>query len=46
MVRSQYATVVSQEPAILRETIRRSCENKAAVVAADEKEGGIRTALI
>ena len=37
--------VVSREPAILCETIRRSCENKAAVVAADEKEGGIRATL-
>jgi 3-dehydroquinate synthetase len=36
---------VSREPVILCESIRRSCENKTAVVAADEKEGGIRTTL-
>ncbi|KAJ1438137.1 3-dehydroquinate synthase [Ochromonadaceae sp. CCMP2298] len=37
--------VVNREPAALTEIIRRSCENKAAVVAADEKEGGVRATL-
>ena len=32
------AQVVARESTILCETIRRSCENKADVVAADEKE--------
>jgi len=27
------------------EAVRRSCENKAAVVAADEREGGVRATL-
>ena len=45
MVRSRYAAVVSRESVILCESIRRSCENKAVVVAADEKDGGIRATL-
>jgi 3-dehydroquinate synthase len=37
--------IIARDPTILAETIRRSCENKAEVVAADEKEGGIRATL-
>ena len=37
--------IIARDPVILAETIRRSCENKAEVVAADEKEGGIRATL-
>ena len=33
--------LVKRESKIVAESIRRSCENKADVVAADEKEGGI-----
>jgi 3-dehydroquinate synthase len=34
-----------REPALLRHAIRRSCEIKAAVVGADEREGGLRAIL-
>jgi len=34
-----------REPAALAHAIARSCENKAAVVAADEREGGVRALL-
>ena len=37
--------LLAREPDALAYAIRRSCENKAAVVAADEKEGGIRAHL-
>jgi len=37
--------LLAREPEALAYAIRRSCENKAAVVAADEKEGGIRAYL-
>jgi 3-dehydroquinate synthase len=37
--------LLMREPAALAYAIRRSCENKAEVVAADEKEGGIRAWL-
>jgi len=37
--------IMSRDPVILAETVRRSCENKAEVVALDEKEGGIRATL-
>lgn len=34
-----------RDPAILNEAIRRSCENKAEIVATDEKEKGVRALL-
>jgi len=37
--------LLAREPAALAYAIRRSCENKAEVVAADEREGGIRAWL-
>ncbi len=37
--------LLARDPEALAYAIRRSCENKAAVVAADEKEGGIRAYL-
>ncbi len=37
--------LVSREPAALAEAIRRSCANKAEVVAADEREAGPRAVL-
>ncbi|MGD9788213.1 MAG: 3-dehydroquinate synthase [Sulfuricellaceae bacterium] len=37
--------LLARDPEPLAYAIRRSCENKAAVVAADEKEGGIRAYL-
>lgn len=41
------AKIVGRDDAALAETIKRSCENKAEVVAADEKEGsgGVRMTL-
>ena len=37
--------LLAREPAALSEAIYRSCKNKADVVAADEREGGIRALL-
>jgi len=37
--------LLAREPAALSEAIYRSCKNKAEVVAADEREGGIRALL-
>ncbi len=37
--------VLRREPAALAETVRRCCEIKAAVVGADEREGGLRAIL-
>lgn len=37
--------LVAREPAALAVAVRRSCEIKAAVVAADEHEGGLRAIL-
>jgi len=34
-----------RDPVTLNEAIQRSCENKAEIVAADEKESGVRTLL-
>jgi len=34
-----------REPSVLHEAIRRSCEMKAEIVAADEKESGVRALL-
>lgn len=39
------AQLLGRDPSILNEAIRRSCENKAEIVAADEKESGIRALL-
>ena len=39
------AKLRARDPAALAYAIRRSCEDKARVVAADEKEGGIRALL-
>jgi len=40
-----YRRVMRREPAALVETVRRCCEIKAAVVSADEREGGRRAIL-
>ncbi len=37
--------LLARDPIILNEAIQRSCENKAEIVAADEKEKGIRALL-
>ena len=37
--------LLMRDPVILNEAIRRSCENKAEIVAADEKESGVRALL-
>jgi 3-dehydroquinate synthase len=37
--------LLARDPAALAYAIRRSCENKAEVVAADEREGGVRALL-
>ncbi len=37
--------LLARDPIILNEAIQRSCENKAEIVAADEKENGIRALL-
>ena len=37
--------LLARDPAALAYAIRRSCENKAEVVAADEHEGGVRALL-
>lgn len=37
--------LLARDPVILNEAIQRSCENKAEIVAADEKEKGIRALL-
>lgn len=39
------AALVAREPATLAEVIERSCRNKAAIVAADEREAGQRALL-
>jgi len=39
------ASLVSRNPPILAEAVKRCCENKANVVAADEREGGARAKL-
>jgi 3-dehydroquinate synthase len=39
------AALLAREPAALTHAVRRSCELKAAVVAADEREGGRRAIL-
>ena len=42
---TNYRRVLRREPAALAETVRRCCEIKAAVVGADEREGGQRAIL-
>lgn len=37
--------ILGRDPAVLAEAVKRSCENKAAVVAADEREAGARATL-
>ena len=37
--------LTNRDPVVLMKAIKRSCENKAAVVIADEREGGIRASL-
>lgn len=37
--------LLTRDPVILNEAIRRSCENKAEIVATDEKEKGVRALL-
>lgn len=39
------SNLLAREEAALSEAIERSCANKAAVVAADEREGGVRAIL-
>ena len=40
------AVLMQRDPRILAQAIRRSCENKARVVAADEREEGLRALLL
>jgi len=37
--------LLARDPVMLNEAIQRSCENKAEIVAADEKESGVRALL-
>tara|TARA_R110002073_G_scaffold55010_11_gene141297 strand:- start:459 stop:2129 length:1671 start_codon:yes stop_codon:yes gene_type:complete len=37
--------LLARDPSVLNEAIRRSCENKAEIVADDEKEHGVRALL-
>jgi len=37
--------LLARDPIILNEAIQRSCENKAEIVAADERENGVRALL-
>lgn len=39
------ARLLVRDPRVLQEAIRRSCDNKAKIVAADEKESGVRALL-
>lgn len=39
------AALLARQPAALQHAVRRSCEIKAEVVAADEREGGLRAIL-
>ena len=41
----QFIGLLKRDPQILAYAIQRSCENKAAVVSADEKEEGLRATL-
>mmetsp|Transcript_14742 Transcript_14742/g.30326 ORF Transcript_14742/g.30326 Transcript_14742/m.30326 type:complete len:408 (+) Transcript_14742:312-1535(+) len=42
---SNIPSLLSRDPEVFAEAIKRSCENKAEVVAADEKEAGVRATL-
>ncbi|MFZ0789910.1 MAG: 3-dehydroquinate synthase [Chromatiaceae bacterium] len=44
-IEGQMAALRGRDPAALAEAVRRSCENKALVVAADERESGQRALL-
>ena len=44
-LQEQTPRLLAREEAALAETIERSCSSKAAVVAADEREGGLRAIL-
>ena len=44
-LQEQMPRLLAREEAALAEAIERSCSNKAQVVAADEREGGIRAIL-
>lgn len=44
-LQQQMPKLLAREEAALAEAIERSCANKAAVVAADEREGGVRAIL-
>lgn len=44
-LRENMAKLLAREEAALAEAIERSCANKAKVVAADEREGGVRAIL-
>ena len=37
--------ILARDANVIAETVKRSCENKAAVVAMDEKEDGVRATL-
>lgn len=37
--------LLARDPVVLNEAIQRSCENKAEIVAADERESGVRALL-
>lgn len=44
-VEALMASLRARDPAALAQVIRRSCEIKAAIVSADEREGGVRALL-
>ncbi len=44
-LRANMAGLMARDPQLLAQAIFRSCENKARVVAADEREGGLRAIL-
>ncbi|WP_323121895.1 3-dehydroquinate synthase [Burkholderia alba] len=44
-IEANVAALNRREPAALAEAVKRSCEIKASVVAADEREGGLRAIL-
>jgi 3-dehydroquinate synthase len=44
-LQEQMPRLLAREEAALAEAVERSCSNKASVVAADEREGGIRAIL-
>jgi 3-dehydroquinate synthase len=42
---SNLSGLLNRDPEVTRYAVKRSCENKAEVVKADEKEGGVRATL-